>query len=350
VPPDAWVGWDLGGAHIKAVRLGGAGVVEEVVQVPCPLWEGVDRLEEGIDRVLERLGKPRMRHAVTMTGELVDLFDDRARGVEALVGAMRRRFPDDDLRIYAGPCGLLAPSAALDVVEQVASANWLATAFFIAGRLPAGLLVDIGSTTTDLVPFSGGRVTARGYSDHERLEQEELVYTGVVRTPVMAVARRAPIDGRWLPLMAEQFATMADVYRLTAELPGHADLLPSADGRDKTIAASARRLARMVGMDAETADPAAWRGLAGYVAGRQLGTIADACARMLSRGELSDDAPLVGAGVGSFLAKRLAERVAKRYVGFQEFFTSAPSSGLAVSDCAPAAAVAGLAACDGFGR
>jgi (4-(4-[2-(gamma-L-glutamylamino)ethyl]phenoxymethyl)furan-2-yl)methanamine synthase len=347
--PAQWVGWDLGGAHLKAVRLDATGVIGAVVQVPCPLWQGLDRLEESIDRVLSALGDTGTRHAVTMTGELVDLFDDRPSGVRTLVAAMQQRFPSADLKVFAGFDGLLDPVSAVAAASQVASANWMATASFLASRLPAGLLVDVGSTTTDLVPFRAGRVSARGYTDHERLEQEELVYTGVVRTPLMSLGIRAPWEGRWVPLMAEQFATTADVYRLTGDLPNQADVLPSADGREKTPSASARRLGRMVGLDAVGADLPRWRRMASFFAERQLRIVADACDRVLSRDLVPDNAPLVGAGVGRFVARRLAERLQRPYVAFESFFRSASGDGgFNVGDCAPAAAVGSLAAGDAF--
>ena len=344
--PDTWLGWDLGGAHIKAVKLIGPRCALTVVQVPCPLWQGLDRLEEGIDRVLGLVGEVPARHAVTMTGELVDLFDDRASGVKAIIGAMRRRLPDEQLRIYAGPKGFLDPEAAARAAELVASANWMATGEFVARRVSAGLLVDLGSTTTDLVPFGNGRVNARGYSDHQRLEQEELVYTGAVRTPLMSLARRVPFAGAWVSLMAEHFATTADIYRLIGELPDHADLHASADGREKTVAASTGRVARMVGTDARAADLSAWRRLAGYLAEQQLRAVADACERIVSRGDLPDDAPLVGAGVGCFIVKGLAKRLQRPYVPFDGLFDPVLAAGAGIGDCAPAAAVASLAADD----
>jgi uncharacterized hydantoinase/oxoprolinase family protein len=150
--------------------------------------------------------------------------------------------------------------------------------------------------------------------------------------------------------MAEHFATAADLYRLTGELPDYADLLPSADGRPKTAAASARRVARMLGLDGSAAALPAWRRLAGYLSEAQLRTLADACERLFSRGDLSDDAPVLGAGVGRFLVKRLAERLGRAYLGFESMFgaTDAAASGPGPAapdpaDCAPAAAVARLA-------
>jgi (4-(4-[2-(gamma-L-glutamylamino)ethyl]phenoxymethyl)furan-2-yl)methanamine synthase len=338
-----WLGWDLGGAHLKAVQLDRAGRVEAVAQAPCPLWQGLDRLDTAIDAVLARLPRRATRHAVTMTGELADLFEDRVQGVRALTGFIERRFAGEVIRVYAGPEGLLDTAAAVAATALVASANWMASASLAATRFPQGLLVDIGSTTTDLVPFRGGRVIARGYADHERLALAELVYSGVARTPVMALARGVPFNGSWVPLMAEHFATTADLYRLTGELPDHADLMASADGRPKTAQASAGRVARMLGLDAGAADPSAWRRVAGCLTEAQLRTLVDAAERLFSRGEVAAEAPLLGAGVGRFLARHLAERLGRAYLGFESLFEGAPTGAPDVADCAPAAAVARLA-------
>jgi probable H4MPT-linked C1 transfer pathway protein len=346
VPPNdgsGWLGWDLGGAHLKAVQLDPAGRVVAVVQVPCPLWLGLDRLESAIDAVLERLPVRATRHALTMTGELTDLFEDRTQGVRILIGLVERRLAGEDLWVYAGGAGLLDPSSALVAAPRVASANWMASACLAATRFPEGILVDIGSTTADLVPFRGGRTIARGYADHERLTLGELVYTGVVRTSAMVLARRVPFSGYWTPLMAEHFATTADIYRLTGDLPDHADLLPTADGRPKTVDASAGRLARLLGLDASAADLSAWRGVAGFLAEAQLRDLAEAAERLLSRGELGADAPILGAGVGRFLVKRLAARLGRNYLGFESLFEGTRGQAPDVADCAPAAAVARLA-------
>lgn len=341
---DTWLGWDLGGANLKVVQLDASGRPRTLVQEPCPLWQGLDRLQAALDRALERLGRRGTWHAVTMTGELADLFEDRAEGVRALTATLCAHFPGERVLLYAGAAGFLPPESAANAVDRIASANWLASASLAARRLPSGLLVDIGSTTSDLVPFADGRVLARGATDHARLIQGELVYSGVTRTPVMALTRAVPCGGKWVTLMAEHFATTADIHRLTGELPAHADLLPSADGREKTAQASARRLARMVGLDLAAADAADWVRLAHYLAEVQLRHLLDACACLLSRGELPADAPLVGAGVGRFLTQRLAERLDRPYHGFASLFGADLTAVPDLADCAPAAAVACLAA------
>ncbi len=341
--PDAgMIGWDVGGAHLKAARLDADGGVEAVIQVACPLWQGMDRLDAALDEVGRALG-PHTRHAVTMTGEMVDLFPDRTTGVSRLIGTLAQRLPDAGLAFYAGDAGFLDAGAARQAPLALASANWRASAALVAVRCVSALFLDIGSTTTDLTAVHGGRVRAVGHDDATRLVAGELVYTGAVRTPLMALAEQAPFAGEWVPLMAENFATTADLYRVLGRLPEGADQHPTADGGEKTPAASARRLARMLGRDVEMASLSDWQRLAGWLAEVQVRRIADACARLWSGSRLDDDAPIVTAGVGRFLVPEIAARAGRRLVDFSELVPCDASAAGRVSDCAPAIAVAWLA-------
>jgi len=340
MPLEAVIGWDLGGAHLKAARLDDTRRVERVVQLPCALWRGLAELERALDAAMSALG-PASAHAVTMTGEMVDLFATREDGVACLVTAMRARF-GDGVRFYAGQSGFVSASEAAGMGVRLASANWAASAALVASRIPAALLVDVGSTTTDLVPIRDGRIRAHGRDDASRLVARELVYTGVARTPVMALAAEAPFQGRSVPLIAESFATTADVHRLCGRLPPDADQHPAADGGEKTEAGSARRLARMIGRDAEAAPLADWRGLAGWLAEAQCRRIESACNLVLAREPLPADAPLVAAGAGRFLVAGLAARLGRPCLEFARLLPDAGAEPGRVSDCAPAVAVAWL--------
>ncbi len=339
-------GWDLGGAHLKVAQGAADGRLEAAFQLPCTLWRGLDHLTRAIAEAQSRLA-PTRRHGVTMTGELVDLFASRADGVEALAQAIRAALPDADLRLYAGPEGFVPTGEAGRHVHDIASANWHASARFVAGRCAAGLFLDVGSTTTDVVPFAEGQVAVTGFTDSERMVAEELVYTGVTRTPVMAIAEAVPFAGARQKLMAEYFATAADIHRLTGALPEDADQHETADGRGKTAADSARRLARMLGRDFMPDDLPAWRQLAAHLAERQLQAVFAAAERVLSRRNVPDAAPVVGAGVGRFLCEALAARLGRPYVDFASLVAGAPERREWAARCAPAAAVAVLAAADG---
>jgi probable H4MPT-linked C1 transfer pathway protein len=335
-------GWDLGGANLKLALLEDARVAR-VAQIPCPLVPNRGKFDMALADALE-LCPDGASHAVTMTGELSDVFEDRAEGVAYLVRMTREALKDAPLVIYGGRAGFLDPDDAVALPMDVASANWHASATLAAALCPEGLLVDIGTTTTDLVPLKGGEPAARGYSDGERLTEGELLYTGAVRTPVMAVARDAPFKGQTQRIAAERFATMADVFRLLGSLPGDADPYPSADLGGKTTQASAARLARMLGRDAEEAGLYDWIDVARHFADCQFAEIEAAARALIAREQLDPTAPVIGAGCGRFVARRLAKQLGLAYGDFAELVDRVPEASEMASRAAPAVSVALLSA------
>jgi probable H4MPT-linked C1 transfer pathway protein len=331
------IGWDVGGAHLKAA-LAEDGRILGVVQLACPLWLGMQHLETALAAAKAELG-PADRHAATMTGELADIFADRTAGVAAIAAVLGAACQPGPLQIYT-PHGLVDWGEAERQAAQVASANWHATAALVGRFMPDALLIDIGSTTTDLVPVSDGFARPSGMTDAARLASGELVYTGLTRTSLMAVSRCAPFAGGWTPLACEHFATMADVHRILGELPQKSDLHPSADGRDKSVAASRSRLARMVGRDAGDAPEAAWHNLAAWFAEAQLRAVTDAAMLVQSRAAVMPAAPVVAAGAGRHLAARLAARLGRPCVDFADLPLAAAGDRAKLAICAPAVAMA----------
>jgi probable H4MPT-linked C1 transfer pathway protein len=335
------IGWDIGGAHLKAARIE-AGRIVAGLQVALPLWLGLHEAERAFDEAEARIGRADI-NAVTMTGELCDIFSTHAEGVAALVAFAERRLSPARILYYAGRAGLIAANRVAAHASDIASANWHASACVVAAVHPHALFADMGSTTTDLIPVANNTVAALGYSDAERLAHGELVYAGVVRSYLFAGIARAPFDGRWVNLMNEWFAGMGDVYRILGELPDGADVMQTADNRDKSVDSSRARLARMIGRDIGDADAAGWRRLARFFADAQARQIEESLHLVLSRGVLPDRAPMVGAGIGRFVIERIATRFNRAYIPFESLFDAAPDCARAVSDCAPAAAVAMLA-------
>ncbi|MGH6793285.1 MAG: hydantoinase/oxoprolinase family protein [Methyloceanibacter sp.] len=331
------IGWDLGGANVKLARVED-GRVMRVDQIPCPVLADRSKFDQALAEAL-KLCPPGARHAVTMTGELSDVFADRAEGVAYLVALMRKATGEQAL-FYGGRAGFLDADRAVERWRDVASANWLASTMHAAAHCAEGLFVDIGTTTTDLIPLKAGAPVAHGHTDGERLTEGELVYSGVARTPVMAVAQAAPFQGLMQRIAAERFATMADIYRLTGDLPDDADPYPAADLRGKTVPESAARLARMLGRDASEADLPAWVEVARYFAACQLAQIEAAARELIAREKLDATAPVIGGGCGRFLAKRLAERLGRPYRDFAETIACTPEARDMAARCAPAVAVA----------
>jgi (4-(4-[2-(gamma-L-glutamylamino)ethyl]phenoxymethyl)furan-2-yl)methanamine synthase len=275
---------------------------------------------------------------------LADTFSSRAEGVAGLTGAALRELNPSRVVVYAGRAGFVTPADAVNHVADIASANWFASASVLGKRIGSSLLMDTGSTTTDIVPVVNGTVAAHGYTDAERLVKGELVYTGLVRSFLMATAEQVPFAGSWSTLIRENFSTMADVHRILGSLPDGADQMASADGRAKTIAASQARLARIVGRDAEDTDPSAWIALARYFVEKQIRAITDGGMLVLSRRELPASAPIVVAGIGADLLREVARRLSRECIDFDAFIDVSPGARPTVSAVAPAASVAILGA------
>ncbi|HKT93269.1 MAG TPA: hydantoinase/oxoprolinase family protein [Paraburkholderia sp.] len=340
---DLVIGWDIGGAHVKAARVE-QGCVLDVAQWPCPLWQGLAQLDAVLAQAAARWPDYReASHAVTMTGEMADLFEHREAGVAALAQRVAARL-GERVSFFAGEGHWCALDNVAAHWARIASANWLATAQVVARRLPDAVLVDIGSTTTDLIPVRGGRIAARGADDAARLRTGELLYQGVVRTPLCALAQRIGFRGETFNVMNEHFATTADVYRLTGELAPMHDQHPAADGGSKDAVATHRRLARMIGHDAADASDTEWIALACQWRDLQLAYLAANLTRVLGKVVPARGAVLVAAGCGAFLAEALARSCGYETVRFATLVEAHGGAAGWAQVCAPSAAVALLLA------
>ncbi|MEQ1599384.1 MAG: hydantoinase/oxoprolinase family protein [Methylotenera sp.] len=310
-----FLGWDIGGAHLKMVVLDESGAVLQALQLPCTLWKGLNHLEFAINNAL-RVNiheDSRACHAITMTGELVDLFQNRHEGVVEISNLVAKLLGKDTL-FYAANNGFVRLERVSELSACIASSNWHASASALAMHVQEALLVDIGSTTTDIIAISNGKVKSENLTDAARLADDSLVYTGVVRTPVMALAQKLVFEGVETNVAAEYFATMADVYRLTAELLPEFDQAETADGKGKTALESSRRLARMLGYDVENHSMETWKNLAETCKTLQINQIKNAVLKHLKPNMTMPNTKILGAGVGSFLVKQIADELSCEFM------------------------------------
>lgn len=337
------LGWDIGGAHVK-VALVEDQKITLVEQLSCPLWKGLDELSECIQAVKNICDVDNCQHAVTMTGELVDYFSDREQGVAAIVNEMSDKLRPSKVKFYAGQHNFINAQQAIADFQKIASVNWLASANYTAGKVSDALFIDIGSTTTDIIPIHEHKVSCAGFTDEERLMAKELVYCGVIRTPIFAICKSALIKHKQVPVINEYFSNTADVYRLTNELTEYSDLSDALDGRPKDIRCSAIRLARMFANDAQQSEVDIWCNVAKQVRAAQVQMIKDAARHQCLKNNISLATPIIGAGIGRFLLKDIAQQLGREYIDFEELLDFTTSSdGFGAGDCAPAAAVAYLA-------
>lgn len=336
-------GLDVGGAHLK-LALVEDGRPVDVRQIACPLWLGLDKLDAALAEAAPLLAKSH-RFAVTMTGELSDLFQDRETGVRTLVALLSSKL-GDNVRFWMGQRRDFGDAdEAVRHHRDVGSTNFLATAVLIARHMPDALLIDFGSTTADIIPILASAPQPRGLADAERQVTGELVYTGFTRTAAMGVATRAPFKGQWVSLAREYLATMADVRRVLGNERHLADfdLHATADGKGKSERESITRLARMLGRDGDAGTLAEWRVAAAFIREEQLRSIQDGALQVLSHASLPADAPVVVAGIGASDAAVVAQRLGRASVAFGDLTKAGEACRVWATACAPAVAVALLA-------
>ena len=331
-------GYDVGGAHLK-VALAMNGRTIAVRQIPCPLWQGLDALDDAFASVRD-LTDLAQQHIVTMTGELCEAFPDRVKGVEAIVDRVQTLTAPNEVRIWMGRRGISATQQARAHPLDVASTNFLASAALAGKRVANALLMDMGSTTTDIVPVVDGVPVPRGLSDGERLRTGELVYSGTTRTDVSCVAQRAGLDGITQRLAAGSFANMADVRRVLGTLADDVDQHPTLDGRGKSQAESLERFARCFGRDASEFSVDTWHVSAAEIVAQQMHDIADAARGVIADAQLPADAPIIAAGVGAYEIAALAEQLGCTVQSFADLANADDACRDWATRCAPAVAVA----------
>jgi probable H4MPT-linked C1 transfer pathway protein len=309
---------DVGGANVKLAHSLGPALTR-----PFALWRQPERLPAILSETAR--GCPASsRVLLTMTAELCDCFPTKRDGVRAILDAVSEAFPRKPLSVWGLDGSFHLPDEIRAHPDLAASANWhaLATVAAMLSADGASLLIDVGSTTTDLIPLSGGRVAASGTNDAERLHTGELVYAGVRRPPLFALADRLPFRGRATRLCAEVFATTLDVYLTLGLIPGDPDDRETADGRPATADAARGRLARMVGADGEGFSETDAQALAAAAHEALLLRLTEAAEAALAPFEVRPTQAVV-CGSGEFLAHSLAARVLRhggRVVGLGDLW------------------------------
>src|SRR5262249_19678902 len=332
------LGWDVGGANIKMARLDAdRSRAPVVVERPFALWREFERLAPALAALAASAG-PAPIMAVTMTAELADCFATKRDGVGFVIRAFETAFPASALFVYGVDGRFRSSEQVRHRPLDVAAANWVATATLVARAAPNALIIDVGSTTTDIIPIVNGRVASVGFTDPARLRLGELVYTGCLRTPVSAIVRSVPLrDGR-CRVAAEHFAIAADVYRWLGPIAEADYTCETPDGRGRSESEAGARLARMVCADRETLATADITAIAEHVARAQTRQIAHAVRQVMRRMAAGPPPVAVVAGSGAFLARAAAETTGLAAHDLAEHL------GADAARAAPAAAVAWLLA------
>jgi probable H4MPT-linked C1 transfer pathway protein len=236
--------------------------------------------------------------------------------------------------VWQADSSFAAIAEAREQPERTAAANWLALANYLGRYVPrgAGLAVDMGSTTTDIVPLMDGRPITRAFDDVGRLKCQELLYLGASRTPLCALLGTHGA--------AEFFATTLDLYLILGLIPEDECNRQTADGRPATRPGALARLARMLCGDLENCPVEDLVQLASRLYDKQLSTVAAALEAVVERLDIVP-ASVVIAGSGEFVLRESLLR--SRALTPVPVISMAHTHSPGLSACACAHAVASLA-------
>jgi (4-(4-[2-(gamma-L-glutamylamino)ethyl]phenoxymethyl)furan-2-yl)methanamine synthase len=330
----SWLALDIGGANIKTAD--GLGYA---CSYAFAMWRESSLLAQQIRTAISE-APPCDHLAVTMTGELADCFESKAAGIRFILQAVSDGSDNRHTRVYLFDGRLVSPQAARSMPHLAAASNWHVLARFAGRFAPSGpaLLIDVGSTTCDVIPLLDGQLVAKGATDTQRLLNGELVYTGVERSPICAVVSAVPYRGQSCPVVQEVFATMRDAYLVLDRMPDDPANTDTSDHKPATRSFASLRLARMIAADSGEFNQTDAVAVAQSAADAQVSRLATAI-RQVSGTLPHPPQKIVLSGHGEFLAREaldLSQPIAP-------IFSLTKELGANVSRSAPAHALAVLA-------
>ena len=310
------LGLDIGGANTKAASTDGS--LAECVYLP--LWRGAP-----LNEVLHRLAeKDPECVGVVITGELADCYRSKTEGIASIKAVVEESFRCPIYFWGVNGFDWQDPT-------ELAASNWSASAALVAGDYGCCLFVDMGSTTTDIIPIRNKALAS--VTDFLRLVNGELVYTGMLRTSIGSLLRAARLDEHVVQLSPESFAITADAYMVTGQISPEQYSCDTPDGFGKDRASALRRLARTVCADLEEIGESRAVSIAQQTVDLQLEVVTQAMEKQSVKHHLDK---VIATGIGEKIIARASKSLGMNCICLSERY------GKPISDVFPAYAVAKL--------
>jgi len=312
-------GFDIGGANtdLAVVEFDDQG---NIINIRTdfkyfPMWLKKDELGSALLSLLGNDLEEVEAVGICMTAELVDAYKTKKEGVLDISKKSK-----DSFNVPVGFIGLNGVLGFDEVTKnpnEIAAANWIATAK-IASKIDENcIMIDIGSTTTDIIPIKEGSECAKGRSDLDRLKTGELVYSGTLRTNVAAIVDKVPLDGEFVRVSSELFAITADVHMVLGNIKEEDYICSTPDGAGKSKEDCMRRISRVICGDLDMLSQFDMEKIAMYIYEKQVQKVAEALLEVSKREHLSK---VVTTGLGmDVIGAKAAELSGLKWVGMDNF-------------------------------
>lgn len=295
------LGIDVGGANLKIAAERSAEIIY------FPMWKKAVELKDKLLEIAKKYGAERA--GVVITAELADVFKNKAEGVSFVANICKDVFKEVYFLDLNGNI-----TKEINNPLEFSASNWLASiSFLIKEGYRDFLFVDIGSTTTDLIPVKDRNLAA--LRDLERLKKRELIYFGILRTPVFYVLRSFS-NAKLCP---EYFAITGDVFRITGDISEADYNCETPDGKGKSVEDCMRRIARTICCDLEELGMEKVSELAFKAKKAMIRILSREIKRKIVEYELKE---VLACGIGEFLVEQSHScvRLSKIYGEFSKLF------------------------------
>jgi len=339
------LGLDIGGANIKATSLKTQDAFlkeHKTIIKYFPIWKNE---KTQLEKILTKLKKDLNDSAelngvgVTITAELSDSYFTKKEGIYHVLDSVKKVFGDIPTFVLDVEAKLLTVKDALEAPLKIASANWAATGWMVSQLIKNCIIVDVGSTTTSIIPIINGKTGAEGKTDLEKLQNGELVYSGSLRTNVATIVDSIPVRGSMACVSSELFAQSGDIHLILDNIGEEDYIVETCDGRGKNKRECLARLARVVCADIDMLTENEISDMAKFVYNKQVEQIAKGLKQVSERIKplIQEKINVVVTGFGrNFLGKKAAKKAGfkrvidmKVYLGVEAAIGS-PSVGVAL--------------------
>lgn len=294
------IGWDIGGANIKATKIvynQKNNKIESVLSISkyFAMWDKNQNPLEVIAEIYQNFNEADY-FAITMTAELADRFSTKIEGVNYIIDLFKDNFADKKLYFYNNQAKFLRVEELENNIEKsisLAAANWTASASFAAEFKKDFILFDMGSSTIDLIPVRNNKIAALGFTDVERLKQGELIYHGFLRSNLSNLSKEIPYQGQLVAVINEYFATTADLHLLKNIINSAEYTVEPADSGQKSKEAAAARIARMISLDLNSISESQLNLIVDYIYNQEISLIYNKLLQLYSRDYLNLQIPLL---------------------------------------------------------
>lgn len=301
-----YLGLDIGGAHIK-IAVMSTSESGRTWQVDC-IPVRADKFAASLDQILSMLVGEHLVDVTIASQTACLLYDDIHQGTTTIMQTLAR-YSTRNPTLAVDVCGNLYPiNNVAQAPERFVCSNVAVTASLVAKLCSNALVLDMGSTSTDLIPIVDG--TFEELLPTARLLSSAVLYLGVIRTPLQAVVSHLPYQGELLPVVGETIAAVADALVLTEDVSIDQYTMPTWDSGTKDVAGCTRRLAKLIAMNTHNFPQQAATFMAQYVREELLHKVVAAMYKVISKNPAMQQAFYTG--IGSSILATACDRLGIR--------------------------------------